>query len=127
MHRLPEKFLAILLTLLLGMSPLQGGMHNMVSSPGQKENVHQMPDKHTDSMVMAADNELKKDCDQCHMGDGCADQTYSFTHCASCVLAVLTDYLSPTRYTSTPTPRHQMAYNEFLSQPSASLFRPPRV
>ena len=118
MSRISEKLLTVLLTLLLGLSPLQGAIAGFASSLDQEEGMHQMSGTHGD-MAMNIDHGAH-DCEQCSAGDGC-----SSGQCASCALALL-PYIT--------LPKNLTAAIELLrtddgsvSQYSSFLFRPPRV
>ena len=123
MYRLSEKLLAILLTLLLGLSPFQGAMAGFAASSDQEGGVHQMSDTQGD-MVMDIDP-ATHDCEQCNADDGCNGHSCSSGHCASCVLAVLPVFSHPTNLSATPGLLR--ADDDFVSQLSSSLFRPPRA
>ncbi|MBL3591192.1 MAG: hypothetical protein JMN24_15585 [gamma proteobacterium endosymbiont of Lamellibrachia anaximandri] len=122
MPRLSDKLLAVLLTLLLGLSPLQGAMAGFAASPDREGSVHQMSDMHDSGMVM---DQAAHDCKQCSADDGCGGHSCSSGQCASCALALLPVFLLPTHLAATPVlPR---ADKGFVSQLSSSLFRPPRA
>jgi hypothetical protein len=123
MHRLSEKLLAILLTLLLVLSPLQGVMAGNTASSDQEEGVHQMAGMHGD-MVMVTDH-VTDNCVQCDANDDCTGHTCSSCQCASCTLALLS--VSPLPANSAATPILFRADDGFVSQYSSSLFRPPRT
>jgi hypothetical protein len=122
MHRLSEKLLAILLTLLLVLSPLQGVMAGITASSDQEEGVHQMAGMHGD-MVMVTDH-VTDNCVQSDANDDCTGHTCSSCQCASCTLALLPIFSLPTNHTATPVLFR--ADDGFVSQRSSPLFRPPR-
>ena len=118
MRCVSEKLLAIALTLLLGLSPLQGAMAGFAPSSDQEKGMHAMAERHGD-MVMDHDCERNNayDTDNCH--------SCSSGQCTSCALAVLPVF-------SHPTNRIGMsgllrADDGFVSQLASSLFRPPRA
>ncbi|MBA1445539.1 MAG: hypothetical protein FE835_11705 [Gammaproteobacteria bacterium] len=114
--------LALLLTLLLGLSPLQGAMAGFAAASDWEGSMHQMSNMHDDSMVM---DQAAHDCEQCNADDGCAGHSCSSGQCASCVLALLPVFLLPTHLAARPI--LPMADKGFVSQLSSSLFRPSRV
>lgn len=123
MRRITEKLMAILLTLLLGLSPLQGAIAGFSSSLDQEEGVHQMLDSHG-GMVMNSDHGAP-DCVQCLAGDGCNDHGCSSGQCASCALAMLPYITLPESLTAVTElfRTDDGSVNQF----SSFLFRPPRV
>jgi len=125
MCRLSEKLLVILLTLLLGLSPLQGAIAGFASSFEQEGGVHQMADRHDGGIVMAADHAAAQDCEQCNAEAGCNGHSCSSGQCASCVLAVLPIF--PDILHRTATSGLLRTDNGFVSKLSSSLFRPPRA
>ncbi|MEN8179114.1 MAG: hypothetical protein ABFS39_10930 [Pseudomonadota bacterium] len=123
MHRLSKKLLAVLLTLLLGFSPLQGVMAGVAASFDQEEGVHQMTGMHGD-MAMATD-QAEHNCEQRHADDGCNSHSCSSAQCASCVLALLPFFSFPTNLTAT-----SLSYSVadgLESQLSSPFLRPPRA
>ena len=84
MRRLSEKMLAILLILLVGLSPLQGAMAGFASLPDQGEGIHQMTDRQEGGMVMASDHGAAHDCEQCKAEVGCHCHNCLSGHCVSC-------------------------------------------
>ncbi len=122
MDRLSEKLLAILLTLLLGLSPLQSAMAGFAVSSDQEGGVHQISVIQGD-MVMNIDH-ATYDCEQCNADDGCNGHSCSSGQCASCVLAVLPIGSHPINFKATSKLLQKGDY--FVSQLSSSLFRPPK-
>jgi hypothetical protein len=123
MRQVSEKLLAVLLTLLLGLSPLQGVMTGFATSSDQEKRVHQLADMHSDK-VMDTDH-ATPDCEQCNVDDGCTGLNCSSGQCASCVLAVLPDSSHPMDLTTTSG--FIRTDGGFISQLSSSLFRPPKA
>lgn len=123
MQRFSRKLSAVLLTLLLGLSPLQGVMAGFVSSFDKGDGVQQMAHMHggpaTDAGRVAAD------CEQCGHGDGCAGSDCSSGQCAFCALAILPDFFYLTN--STDKPRFSPMESDLARGLTFSLFRPPRV
>ena len=124
MHRLSEILLAILLTLLLGFSPLTGAVAGITASYDQEEGTHQMASMPAD-MVMAFDHATAHDCEQCNTDDCCAGDSCSSGHCVHCVSALPAIYSHQTQFTASPVLIR--ADDSFINRLSASLFRPPRA
>lgn len=123
MDRLSEKLLAILLTLLLGLSPpLQGAMAGLAVSSDHEGETYQMSDTQGD-MVKDIDP-ATHDCEQYNADDGCNGHSCSSGQCASCVLAVLPICSHPINFKATSKLLQKGDY--FVSQLSSSLFRPPK-
>ena len=125
MRRVSEKLLAVLLTLLLGLSPLQSAMAGFASSLDQEGGVHQMANSHDGGMVMAADHVAAHDCEQCNADAGCNGHNCSSGQCASCALALLQVFSHPQNLIAVSVPLR--ADDGFVSQLSSYLFRPPRA
>ena len=123
MQSLSEKLLAVLLTLLLGLSPLQGAIAGIASS-AQEGGLQQMADMQADHMVVNSDH-AAHDCDQCNADDCCGGHSCSSAQCASCVLAVISVFSHPIKLSTTS--EHPRVDDGFASQPSFSLFRPPKA
>ena len=123
MCRLSEQLLAVMLILLLGLSPLQSVIAGTVS-PDRGESVSQTGCMHDGSMMMAS-NQSTHDCDQCSSDAGCSHHSCSSSHCTSSVLAMIPAYSYPLNLAviaGLPA-----ADDGFVSQLSTSLFRPPRA
>lgn len=122
MRRMPEKLLAVLLTLMLGLSPLQGVMAGSASSLDQEKGVHQMSTQ--GEMVMNIDHGSHS-CEQCHAGDGCNGHSCSSGQCASCALALLPSFSLPVNLTVVTLLLR--SDQSSVSQYTSFLFRPPRA
>lgn len=125
MYRLPEKLLAVLLSVLLGLIPLQGAMAGVYSQKDDVVHQHHMDANHSDIMVMMHDSATMMDCDECNTATLCGGNSCSSGHCISCILALLPQILIPTLQTSTSIVAQ--LHFEFMRQPASSLFRPPRA
>jgi len=126
MHRLSDKLLAMLLALLLGLSPLQGAMAASFAASGQGMAMHQMAD--VDDGAVATSDMASHDCDQCNSGKGCGSQGCSSGHCASCLSCTMAPPLSfslPTHPATTVT--LPLENRGIVSRLTFSLFRPPRA
>jgi len=125
MHRLSKKLLTIVLTLLLGLSPLQGTMAGFAPSPDQGWSMDEMTDRHDGGRVMAADNAVQ-DCDRCPVADSnTAHACSSGQCCASCIMAVT--QASSQLKNMAASPELFRALDGAANQLSSSFFRPPRV
>ena len=123
MHYLSKKLLTILLTLLLGFSPLQSAMAGFTPSADQEEGVYQLMGIHGD--MSFASNHVIHNCEQCNNNSGSIDHSCSFSQCASCVSALPAEFFYPANHVSIPV--LLPVENHFISQTSTSLFRPPIV
>ncbi|MEN8180883.1 MAG: hypothetical protein ABFS39_20020 [Pseudomonadota bacterium] len=123
MHRLSENLLVILLTLLLGFSPLQGAIAGVASSD-QEGGTHQMADMHA-SMAIASDHATAHDCEQCNTDECCTGHSCSSGQCASSVLVVLTVFSYHIDVDAMPG--MFLPDTSFTSQSASSLYRPPRA
>ena len=103
-----KKWLSLLLSLALGLTPLQAAFADLAGSPGHLSGMHQMADGH--------------DCEQNTIGEGCADKD-----CPSCqcIFPVLPPDFS---YSMTPaaSPDGRSVDDGLIGQNPASLYRPPR-
>jgi hypothetical protein len=123
MHRLPEKLLIIMLTLLLGLAPLQGALAGIFISTDQHVGMQQMPDSHADAMVM--DHSTSHDCVQNMDDKRCSGHSCSSGHCASCALGLTASFAYTAIFSSAP--KSNLTDERFVSQTSSLLFRPPRA
>lgn len=123
MQILSERLLVILLTLLLGLAPLQSALASFANSSDQEDGVHQMEGMPSD-MTGVTDHDTH-DCEQCNVGNECAGHDCSSSHCTSCVLALL-PILSFQASHTTATVLFP-SDDGIISQLSSSLFRPPRA
>ena len=124
MYRLSQKTLALVIALLMGILPLQRAVAGVASSLVQGESVSRMADRNHGQMDMRED-QAGDHCDQCVTGDCCADDICSTGACASVALALLAVFSLPTNHVTTSN--IVGADDGFVSQFSASLFRPPRA
>ena len=124
MRRSIKKQLAVLLALLVGLTPLQGAMAGLVDLPGQPEGVIRMAADH-DGRFIAAEHAAVQDCERCNRDTGCNGQGCSSGHCAACALALLPTLPLPTYRSAAAVPMQTDA--GFEAQLSSYLFRPPRA
>lgn len=125
MRQSPNKLLAILLALLVGLIPFQSAMAGFADSFGQGDGIHQMADRHDGSQAMA-DHVMAQDCEHCKTDAGCSNgHGCSSGHCVSCVLGLLPVLSVPTHQSAASV---QFRTDDgFVRQLSSSLFRPPRA
>ena len=125
MHRFSEKLLAVLLSVLLGLIPLQGAMAGVYSQQDEDVHQHMMDSNHSNSMVIMEDHTVRMDCDECNTTILCNGNSCSSGHCISCILALLPEILIPTLQTSASI--IIQSHTDLVHQPASSLFRPPRA
>ena len=123
MCRLSERLLAVMLILLLGLSPLQSAIAG-AAFPDQGEPASQTACMHDGGMMMAGDQSTH-DCDQCNSDAGCSNHTCSSSHCFSSVLAMVPAFSYPMNLAVIAG--LTAADDGFVSQLCSSLFRPPRA
>jgi hypothetical protein len=123
MYRRSEQLLAVMLILLLGLSPLQSAIAD-AAFPTRGEPAHQTACMHDGGMMMAGD-QSPHGCDQCNSDTGCSNHTCSSGHCTSSVLAMIPAFSYPLNLSVVAG--LPAADDGFVSQLSTSLFRPPRV
>ncbi len=126
MSQSPKKMLAVMLAILVGLSPLQSAMAGFADSFGQGEAVHQMADRHDGSLAMTTGHAMTQDCEQCKVDTGCCNRHgCSSGHCVSCALALLPMLSLPTHQTASSVLFR--TDDGCVSQLSSALFRPPRA
>jgi hypothetical protein len=120
MRRFPDKLLALMLALLLGLSPFQAALAGMFASVEGAGHAQQMAEGHHGGMAMAAEAPVATDCDQCPTCDGC-----SSGHCLSCLSAL------PSVFTFPAKPGLQSLFVRMnlgtVDRHAAALYRPPKV
>lgn len=123
MRRYSEKLLPIVLTLLLGLSPLQSVMAGLDASLNQGAEVAQMAGMQG-AMDMKADGK-GMDCEQCGHDNGCAGYDCSSGQCGFCAAAIPQNFFTSSTPSSTPHFGH--VKDGFESRLTFSLFRPPKI
>ncbi len=124
MHRLPEKLLAVLLSLLLGIAPLRGLQADPVPHKKQGEGKHHVA-MVQEGVTSSSSVVTTLDCEQSTDDNPCANQTCSGALCALCGLTVPSSLSLAINLSGTPD---FIAYdNRFVSYLSNGLFRPPRT
>jgi hypothetical protein len=126
MRRLPDKLLALLLSLLLGLAPLQGVMGMPGGSP-DLQTAPQQPAHNHDHDPLSGEIAKSSPCTHCLSHDCCQGQAggSASNHCSGC-LAALPVAMSPVAMTSDNLtyPLIQVRYTNRLP---SSILRPPRV
>ena len=109
MTGLSKKGLSILLSLALGLAPLQATFADLAWSSGHESGMHQMADGH--------------DCDQKTNGEDCADKDCPSCQCVSPALPPDFSY----SVTPATSPDTRYVNHGLIGQNPASLYRPPRA
>lgn len=122
MQSLYKKLLVTLLTLLLGLSPLQGVMAELTSLHPPMGHAHQLVDMQGDKGI--EDSQPFQDSGQFDTDTDSKHTRCSSGHCAACALVLTQTPILSTIYTSKPLLLQVRGH--FASLPAASLFRPPR-
>jgi hypothetical protein len=122
MHSRSKKLLVILLTLLLGLSPVQGAMAELTSLAQPMGHAHQLVDTQDDNGI--DDNQPFQESGQFDTDTGSTNTSCLSGHCAACAMVLTQAPILSTIYTSKPLLLQVTGH--FTSPPSASLFRPPR-
>lgn len=123
MNRLSRKVLSILLVVLLGISPVQWVLADIVLPVDQGDSFCHMPVKSAD---LGMDTErTDHDCEMCKTVDDCRESCCSLGHCFSQGMALLPCNASVPQVS--PSFVLIRNYNQPAYLPLASLFRPPRV
>ena len=125
MRQFSEILLAALITLLLGLSPLQGAIAGFSDSFNQQGDTRQITDAFDSGFTVSSDYAIFQNCGQCNMDNGCFNQSCPPDECATCALT-----LPPTSSNLTDpitTPRMLPADEGVVKQLATSLFRPPKI
>ena len=120
MHEFRERSLAIVLVLLLGLSPLHSALAAVAWSQVQGQSMADC--MHAGNMAMA-DGQSTQDREPCCVGQDCADHACTSGHCASIGMAILPTF----SYVFTPTvvADSNLVKTSFESRYPPSLLRPP--
>ncbi|MES9861525.1 MAG: hypothetical protein ABW157_12415 [Candidatus Thiodiazotropha sp. LLP2] len=125
MYRLPKKLLAVLLSVLLGLIPMQGAVAGVDYQQDGDVHQHLMDSNHSNIMVLMEDHAAMMDCDKCNTTILCGGNSCSSGHCISCILALLPEILIPTLQISVSIVTQ--SNTGLMHQPPSSHFRPPRA
>jgi hypothetical protein len=127
MLRLPDKLLAILLSLLLGLAPLQGVMGMTGGSSGQQAADQQSAHRHVNDMPRSMQQKKPTVCPHCLSHDCCqGHQGHSpSSHCSGCLVALpVVITLSAMNTGGSTYPQPQFRYAQRLH---SAIHRPPKV
>jgi hypothetical protein len=124
MRQISGTLLTVLITLLLGLSPLQGAISGVSDSFDQQADARQIADAIDSGIAVSSDYAVIQNCGQCSVDDDCFSQSCP-TECATCALA-LPPIASPLTNPVT-TPRMLPADEGVVKQLATSLFRPPKI
>ena len=116
--------LAVLITLLLGLSPLQGAIAGVSDSFDQQADARQIADAIDSGIAVSSDYVVTQNCEQCDADNGCFNQSCP-PECATCALA-----LPPivSHLTDPVTAPGMLPTDEgVVKQLAPSLFRPPKI
>ncbi len=125
MRQFSGKLLAVLITLLLGLSPLQGAIANFSSSLDQQGDTHQIADAFDSGTTVSFDYAVIQNCKQYSNDGDCFSHSDSTEQCATCALALP----SIASFITNPptTPGMLQADEDFVRQFGTSLYRPPKI
>ncbi|WP_295298584.1 hypothetical protein [Thiolapillus sp.] len=125
MRILQQKIIAVLLSLLLGLLPLQGAF-------AAETGGHQHGALSDISMTLVnADHDrmsdMAQDCDQCEQDSCCSGSSCSVDHCVSCTLAAVLLPDTSLALPSVAAIRLAGLESQISNSTLFSLFRPPRA
>ena len=124
MRQISGTLLAVLITLLLGLSPLQGTIAGVSDSFDQQADARQIADAIDSGIAVSSDYAVTQNCEQCDADNGCFNQSCPPGECATCALA-----LPPiaSHLTDPVTAPGMLPTDEgVVKQLVPSLFRPPK-
>jgi hypothetical protein len=125
MRKISGTLLTVLITLLLGLSPLQGAIAGISDSFDQQADARQIADATDSGIAVSPDYAVTQNCEQCDVDNGCFSQSCPPGECATCALTLppiashLTDPI--------PTPGMLPTDEGVVKQLASSLFRPPKI
>jgi hypothetical protein len=125
MRKLHDRLLAILLSAILGLIPLQGAVAGVYMLQDMAGEAHPMNGHHDAARVSTAEHHTGMNCDACNLDSGCNGDNCSSGHCLTCLLALPGDFSFVIERT-TPSPTVQ-SDNDLVKRHLSSLFRPPRL
>lgn len=125
MSPLTEKLFAIVLALVLGLSPLQGAIAAAVSSAGVDTHSEFSSLQTLDDAAVTGAIDMGHDCDRCAPDGCCNGGSCASMQCSTCVAVPLASFPAAATH-STAAP--ESSYNHgVLTDTVASLYRPPRA
>ena len=123
MYALHRKFIGVLLSLMLGLLPLQGVFAGETSMPMHDS---MLAASMNDTMSHEPASQMSADCDQCEQDSCCSGSSCDIHHCASCVFAAVLTESSAMLPLLAAVPL--LAFDPRVgSFTLSSLYRPPRV
>ena len=120
MHRLANKLLMILLTLSLGLAPLQGTFASFSGGCDHDGDMHQSVDNDANSMMLITD-QMGQDCPHCDAVADCTGQCSSLLNVFAALLPDASYFVKSAVVSIPPTTRDIV-----VSQIPSLLFRPPK-
>ena len=117
--------LAALITLMLGLSPLQGAIAGFSDSFDQRGDARLIADAIDSGFTVSSNDAIFQNCEQCNVDNGCFNQNCPPGECATCALTippVASNLTNPVT-----TPRMLPADEGVVKQLATSLFRPPKI
>ena len=123
MRQISGTLLAVLITLLLGLSPLQETIAGVSDSFDQQADARQIADAIDSGIAVSSDYAVTQNCGQCNVDDDCFSQSCP-TKCATCALALppIASHLTDPVTTPGMLPTDEGVVKQLVP----SLFRPPK-
>ncbi|WP_457669100.1 hypothetical protein [Thiolapillus sp.] len=125
MRTLQQKIVAVLLSLLLGLLPLQGAF--AAETGGHQHDA--LSDMSMDTVNADSDQmpDMAQDCDQCEQDSCCSGSSCNVDHCVSCTLAAVLLPDTSLALPSVVAVKLAGQASRFSDSALFSLFRPPRA
>jgi hypothetical protein len=117
--------LAVLIALLLGLSPLQGAIAGFSDSFDQRGDARLIADAFDSGIDVSSNDAVFQNCGQCDVGNDCFSQSCPPGECATCALTlppIASNLTNPVT-----TPRMLPTDEGVVRQLAPSLFRPPKI
>jgi hypothetical protein len=117
--------LAVLIALLLGLSPLQGAIAGFSDSLDLQADARQIADAIDSGIAVSSEFAVIQNGGQCDIDNGCFNQSCPPGECATCALTlppIASNLTNPVT-----TPRMLPADEGVVKQLATSLFRPPKI
>jgi hypothetical protein len=125
MRQFSEILLAALITLLLGLSPLQGAIAGFSDSFNQQGDTRQVTNAFDRGFTVSSDYAIFQICEQCNVDNSCFNHSSSPHECATCALTLPPIASNLTKPVTTP--RMLPADEDVVKQLATPLFRPPKI
>lgn len=117
--------LAALITLMLGLSPLQGAIAGFSDSFDQRGDARLIADAIDSGFTVSSDYAIFQNCEQCNVDNGCFNHSSPPDECATCALTLPPIASNLTKPVTTP--RMLPADEDVVKQLAIPLFRPPKI